>query len=92
MCSGPSAGESSEGGIEDGYSDLTEVAAAFGHYAGVHFADGHFAFVASCSPTFAEVNSEMLQHAVAVHCDEEVRGSELCAVDCSDQRSCCYLC
>lgn len=63
-----------------GYSGLPEVAAAvFGRSAGVHFADVHSACVVSCSLTFAEWDSGMLIHAVAVHSGEEVHF----AVDCS---------
>lgn len=102
VCSGSSAGESPEGGIEEVYSGLPEVAAAFGCSDGVHFSDVHSACVAHCSLTFAGWDLEMLQHAVVVHCGEEVWGSELFAVDCSvhaeggwvewDWWNCCYLC
>lgn len=96
-----SAGESSEGGTEEGYSGLPEVPAVLGRSAGVHFADVHSACVARCLRIFAEENSEVLQHAAVVHSDE-VWGWELFAADCSvraeggwkdwDQWSCCYLC
>lgn len=91
VCSGSSAGESSEGGTGEGYSGLPEVAAVFGCSADVHFAGVHSACGTSCSLTMAEWSSEV------VRSGEEVRGSELCAADCAvyaeggwgDQWSCC---
>lgn len=96
--SGSSAGENSEGGTEEEYS---EVAAVLGCSAGVHFVHGDSACIQSCSLPFAERNSEMLQHAMVVRSGEELQGLELFAVNCSmyaeggwvkgDQWSCCYL-
>lgn len=80
-CSGSSSGKSSEGGTE-GYSEVA-AAADFGRSAAVHFADVHAACKVSCSLTFAELNSEMLPHAMVVHSGEEVQGSEPFAEDCS---------
>lgn len=100
VCS--SAVESSEGGIEEGYPGLPEVAAVCGCSAVVHFSDVHSACVENCSLKFAEMNFEMLQHVVVGPSAVEVQGSALFAVDCSayaeshwverDRWSCCYLC
>lgn len=97
VCSGSSAGVSSEGGTEE---ELPEVAAVCGCSV-VHFADVHSA-QANCSLKFAEWNSEMLKNVTVEPSDEVVQGSVLFAVDCSayvegrwvdwDQWSCCYLC
>lgn len=86
--SGSSAGMSSEGDAEEGYSGPSEVAAAaaavvFGSSAGVHFADVPSVCEVGCSPAFAERDSEMLQHAAAVHSAEEVQDSERFAEGCS---------
>lgn len=82
VCSGSRPGQSSEGGTEEGYSGLSEVAAVFGCSAGVRFVL-HLAWVISCSLTSAGWNSEMLQHVVVVRSGQEVRDSELFAADCS---------
>ncbi len=75
-CSGLAAVQN----FEEGYPRLPEVVC--GCSAGVHFVEEHSVLVLSCSLTFAEWNSEMLQHAVVVRPGEEVQGSELFAVDC----------
>lgn len=78
--SGSSAGKNSEGGTEEVYC---EVAAVLRCSAGVHFVHGDSACIQSCSLPFAELNSEMLQHAIVLRSGEELQGLELFAVNCS---------
>lgn len=72
--SGSSTGESGEGGIEEGYSEVAAAAVVFGESAGARFADVHSARVVRCSLAMAEWNSEKLIRAEAGRSGEEVQG------------------